>query len=60
MEIQILEYERYKAGKIRVQSHTRSKGKWKPNPRFEFHKIQSKVVFEYPVKNRRIYTKEVN
>jgi hypothetical protein len=59
MKIKILEYERHKAGKIKVQSHKKHKGKWKVNPKYELHKMLINNSFQYRVKNKKEYTKEV-
>jgi hypothetical protein len=38
MKIKIIEYKINKGNKVRVHSHNRRKGKWKKNPKFEWHK----------------------
>lgn len=55
MKIKILEYHRYKAGIIRVQSHNRKCGKWKKNKNFEMHKM---LVEQPPLACPIIYKKE--
>jgi hypothetical protein len=54
MKIKILEYHRYKNGIVKVQSHSKNKGKWKINHKFEFHKMLISNVVQYPI----IYQKE--
>ena len=38
MKIKILEYKVWKGDKVKVQSYNKRKGKWKPNPNWDFHK----------------------
>ena len=65
MKIKILEYERYKSGKIKVKSHNLRKGKYKPNPNYDFHK---NIAFgsgkydlgTYPILNSKVKTIIVN
>jgi hypothetical protein len=61
MKIKILEYERYKCGKIRVKSHIQRKGKWKVNKKYDFHKMLiSQPPIAYPILWKKEYNKEVN
>ena len=49
MKIKVLTYTRHKSGRIRVQSHNRCKGKWKPNPNYDLHKMLINNAYAYPV-----------
>lgn len=60
MKIKILEYERYKAGIIKIQSHNKCKGKWKVNPKFKLHKMLIDQPATHPVLFKKEYYKEVN
>ena len=55
MKIKILEYHRYKAGIIKVQSHNRCKGKWKVNKDYELHKM---LINQTPIMCPIIFKKE--
>ena len=37
MKIKILEYKIFKGEHVKVQSHNKINGKWKPNPNWDFH-----------------------
>ena len=39
MKVKVLEYKIWKDNKVKVKSHNLVKGKWKENPKFEFHKL---------------------
>lgn len=59
MRVKILEYERYKGGVIKVQSHNRCKGKWKENPNFELHKMLIEQNASHPILWKKQYNKEL-
>lgn len=60
MKVKILEYQRYKGPKVKVQSHSRCNGKWKVNPKYEFHKALVKVVLMFPIVYQKEYEVELS
>lgn len=59
MKVKILEYQRYKGPKVKVQSHSRCKGKWKENPKYEMHKMLINQVIMFPITYKKEYEIEL-